>query len=125
VARRKPEGFRLPEDWTLSAEDRAFAVERGVADPDELFAEFCDFWHARAGPIARKVDWSKTWKNRVREVTKNVRLQNGSSVGRSGPATGIAEGFARAIAAELGDDRGGDIPAAVPLLDDQRKRSAA
>jgi hypothetical protein len=125
VARRKPEGFRLPADWSLSAEDRAFAVERGVADPDELFAEFCDFWHSRAGPIARKTDWSKTWKNRVREVTKNVRLQNGSQARRSGPATGIAEGFARAISGLIAEGGGGDTSVALPLLEHERKRSAA
>ena len=36
-----------------------------------------------------------------------------------GPATGIAEGFARAIARELGEGGGGDFPPSVPLLEHQ------
>jgi hypothetical protein len=63
---------------------------------------------------------------KIQEGKYGERLQNGASPRRpSGPATGIAEGFARAIAAELGDGGGGDFPAAVPLLDDQRKSRAA
>jgi hypothetical protein len=75
-------------------------------------------------------DWAHpaTWLNgeRWNDEEKDGRLQNGASPRRpSGPATGIAEGFAGAIASILGDDRGGDFPAALPLLDDKRGSEAA
>lgn len=60
-------GTRLPEDWKLSAEDRAFAADLGL-DPDVTADEFRDYWTALPGARGRKLDWSKTFRNRCREI---------------------------------------------------------
>jgi uncharacterized protein YdaU (DUF1376 family) len=58
---------RLPETWVLSAEDRAFAVSKGLSDAKaEREAEkFRNHWHAKGGRDAAKMDWTKTWQNWV------------------------------------------------------------
>jgi len=55
-------GGRLPVDWQPSLEDERFAVTRGL-NPVEVAASFRDFWHAKAGKDATKMDWSATWRN--------------------------------------------------------------
>lgn len=50
-----PRGTRLPDDWQPNAEERAYAEAHGL-DPDEVAIEFCDYWLAKAGKDARKVD---------------------------------------------------------------------
>lgn len=60
-------GARLAEDWRPSAEDRAFAADLGL-DPDVTADEFRDYWTALPGARGRKLDWSKTFRNRCREL---------------------------------------------------------
>jgi hypothetical protein len=38
-----------------------------------LTDEFRDYWLARAGKDATKIDWSKTWKNRMRDREERER----------------------------------------------------
>lgn len=64
-----PRGTRLPNDWQPNAEERAYA-ESFELNPDEIAIEFCDYWLAKAGKDARKVDWSRTWMRWVREAKK-------------------------------------------------------
>ena len=52
---------RLPNDWTLSEDDRRFAEDLGL-DPDGVAAGFRDYWLAAGGTNARKLDWSATWR---------------------------------------------------------------
>jgi hypothetical protein len=60
---------RLPEDWQPSAEDREFALKLGLNDRQVLILAdgFRDYW---LGPKAKhgglKVDWPRTWRERVR-----------------------------------------------------------
>jgi uncharacterized protein YdaU (DUF1376 family) len=65
-------GTRLAEDWKPSAEDRAFAADLGL-DPDQTADEFRDFWTALPGARGRKLNWSKTFRNRCRELAKPPR----------------------------------------------------
>lgn len=69
VARRE-RGKRLDADWKLPDHDRQFARELGATDQriDQLAAEFRDYWIAIPGQRGTKLDWSATWRNRVREV---------------------------------------------------------
>ena len=65
-------GSRLPSDWRPNDEGRRFAVEKlggGRAAHDEL-ASFVDFWTAKAGADARKMDWEATWRNWVRKAAE-------------------------------------------------------
>lgn len=74
-------GTRLPDDWKPTAEDRAFAIDLGL-DPDVTADEFRDYWTALPGARGRKLNWSKTFKNRCRELGKKPRL-NGAVKGET------------------------------------------
>lgn len=85
-AKRSPasdRGSRLPADWTLPAEWRAWAED---ARPDinvEATADsFADHWHAQPGAKGRKADWLATWRNWVRNQRA---LSNSGLVNRSQP----------------------------------------
>lgn len=62
-------GTRLPDDWEPSATAIAWAAsEFPHVDAKRATEEFRDYWHALPGPKGRKLDWEKTWKNRIRDV---------------------------------------------------------
>lgn len=70
--RRTKRGTRLSEDWTPSEDDVEFARERGL-DPTEIQNEadrFRDYWIAKAGAQATKLDWAATWRNWIRLEVK-------------------------------------------------------
>ena len=63
-------GTRLPADWVLPKVWGDWAVsEFGLpAERVRLAGErFADFWHAKAGRDAAKLDWQATWRNWIRE----------------------------------------------------------
>ena len=69
---KRKRGKRLPDDWEPSDADREFCQrERPGLDVDRLAAEFRDYWHAVPGAKGCKLDWSATWRNRVRQVGGN------------------------------------------------------
>jgi uncharacterized protein YdaU (DUF1376 family) len=58
---------RLPEDWQPSVADIDFAKANGL-DALGLLREttkFKNYWLAKGGKDARKLDWSRTWQNWV------------------------------------------------------------
>jgi hypothetical protein len=62
-------GARIPEDWVPSQETIQWAREEyGLDVPalQPLVDEFCDYWESVPGAKATKLDWDKTFKNRVR-----------------------------------------------------------
>ena len=69
---QKPEksakrGERIPEDWHPSSEDTTFCkTERPDLRPSEVAKRFYDHWIAQPGEKGRKLDWSATWRNWVR-----------------------------------------------------------
>lgn len=55
--------FRVPQDWL----DWAIADRMWTPADTQAEAEiFCDFWHAKSGAGAAKLDWKKTWQVWVR-----------------------------------------------------------
>lgn len=63
-------GSRLPKDWVLPDDWRAWAVaERPGLDVDLEAAKFADFWHAKAGKDATKLNWEATWRNWIRNAS--------------------------------------------------------
>lgn len=58
---RSPRGGRLPPDWTPSDDDAHFALSLGL-DDRAVAANFRDYWHAKAGKDATKLDWPATWR---------------------------------------------------------------
>lgn len=70
-------GTRLTSDAALSDADRAFAVSEGVHDPEALWVEFVDYWIGVPGARGTKLDWSATWRNRVRAVASRKGYTHG------------------------------------------------
>jgi uncharacterized protein YdaU (DUF1376 family) len=60
-----PKGHRLPDGWRMSESERLYAIEQGL-NPQRAEECFRDYWHARAGKEARKVNWNLTWKTYCR-----------------------------------------------------------
>lgn len=64
-------GTRLPANWKPA--DDVVAQMRSDHPHIDLRAEhakFVDYWHAKAGQNARKVDWTATWRNWIRRAAE-------------------------------------------------------
>jgi hypothetical protein len=82
-------GTRIPADFTVTDSMRTWAhelaTEIGGRPPGDQFAvlldrwtaEFIDYWTARAGRDAVKLDWVATWRNRVRTKLDDAAKQAG------------------------------------------------
>jgi DNA-binding transcriptional ArsR family regulator len=86
-------GTRLPDDWTPSPEDVAFARSRGVPENQvaDLAGEFRDYWLAVPGAKGRKLDWSATWRNHVRREERRFKPAGRLTVVRSPEEQGQEE----------------------------------
>lgn len=59
-------GTRLPEDWFLPKAWGEWATENFHVSADQVRSEaerFKNYWLAKAGREAIKLDWSRTWQN--------------------------------------------------------------
>jgi len=56
----------------MSPADRKFAVDAGIRNTDQAWAEYVDFWIGVPGNRGIKLDWPATWRNRVRYLAKKV-----------------------------------------------------
>ncbi|CAI3955761.1 unnamed protein product [Commensalibacter communis] len=54
-------GSRLPSDWYPDTQCRRFAFDLNLC-PDTMAEDFRDFWHAKHGKEAIKMDWSAAWR---------------------------------------------------------------
>jgi hypothetical protein len=75
-------GTRIPENWQLSDADRAIAAGKGFSwDAIQFTAEkFRNYWLAKAGPSALKVDWSAAWRTWViNEKTRFAEAQSSAA----------------------------------------------
>ena len=61
---RLPENFQVPDDWIDWATDERPDIP--PADMRTVAESFVDYWTAKAGAAARKVDWQATWRNWIR-----------------------------------------------------------
>lgn len=105
----KPEARarRIPADFADSPEARAVCAEMGLnrVEADAALAEFCDFWLSEGGAKARKLDWPRTLRNRLREVGRR------RPAARAAPANRRSgNGYFDLLREELGspDDRYAD-----------------
>lgn len=67
--------MRMPRDWQPTPEDATFARDLGL-DPNDVLDEFRDYWLSITGHRGVKAGldgWSRTWRNRCREVGKRAR----------------------------------------------------
>ncbi|WP_336288177.1 YdaU family protein [Bartonella sp. CB60] len=67
-----PKGQRLPADWT--ADIRA-AIAEGLSQEQAHWQEkkFRDYWRAKSGKDALKVDWQATWRNWFRREIERLK----------------------------------------------------
>lgn len=76
VEASKPTGTRLPGDWSPTADDVEFCrTERRDLNPQIVADRFRDYWTAQPGAKGRKLDWSATWRNWVRNERAVSRQQ--------------------------------------------------
>ena len=72
-------GSRLPLDWQPTPEQIAWAKsERQDLDVRVEADKFRDFWAAKAGKDAAKLDWDATWRNWIRNARQQQRGPPGS-----------------------------------------------
>lgn len=63
---------RLPADWAPNDADVAYCkTERPDLNVARTVDSFRDYWHAKPGPTARKLDWAATWRSWVRNEKSN------------------------------------------------------
>lgn len=67
---KSPQATRLPADWQLPDDWEAWALSEQPSWTREgvrrVAESFRDYWAAKGGADARKVDWLATWRNWVR-----------------------------------------------------------
>jgi len=124
VARAR--GTRLSADAVLSDADRKFATDNGAADPDALWAEFIDYWIGVPGQRGTKLNWSATWRNRVRTVKKPSARSSNQYAPRPGSKEDTRERtvnvlrsldpFPRADDARSGEGVGSPVPRLLPFV---------
>jgi uncharacterized protein YdaU (DUF1376 family) len=72
-APKKQKASRLPQDWSLPRAWGQWAVSEGY--PEQTIrleaAKFKDFWIAKSGKDATKLDWFATWRNWIRNCSKS------------------------------------------------------
>lgn len=56
---RLAENWALPEEWGQWAEGRGLSYDQVILEEDK----FRNYWHAKAGQGAAKLDWFATWRN--------------------------------------------------------------
>lgn len=66
---RSNRGTRLPNDWSPTGEQLAFARGLGV-DGLEQGDRFRDYWIAQPGQKGVKLDWDGTWRNWIRRAAE-------------------------------------------------------
>lgn len=68
---KEKKGCRLPEDWQPSEDNRTYAAALGL-DVDKTATNFREYWLAKAGESARKVNWSLTWQTWCRNAAERL-----------------------------------------------------
>jgi len=80
ISKRK--GERIPPEWKPSDEDLSYATSKGMPRSRiDLEAEkFRNYWTAKTGTAATKVDWPATWRNWVLSSLERVPGEQPSTV---------------------------------------------
>lgn len=91
---------RLPNDWVLPLEWGNWAVSEGltVEAVRREADKFRDFWIAKPGAGGRKLDWSATWRNWIRN-SNDRGMGNGRQKSNRGSGSGFFD-YGCALAAE-------------------------
>jgi len=67
-----PRGTRLPPEWVLTRRLATIGMDTGLTEPEVRVEgeKFRDFWAAKTGANATKLDWDATWRNWCRSAVE-------------------------------------------------------
>ena len=79
VARKR--ACRIPKNWMPSREGGQFAISHGLSqsEANTELEKFTNYWTAKGGQGATKLDWDATWRNWILTATERKGNQNGRS----------------------------------------------
>ena len=67
-------GYRLPQNWQPTESQKVWAKgRRPELDIADQIEQFKDYWCAKAGKDATKLDWDATWRNWIRRAWAPAR----------------------------------------------------
>lgn len=72
-------GTRIPPDFKVTDEHKAFSMKFHLPDPDDFIDEFRDYWIAAPGQKGVKLDWDATFRNWIRNNAKRNGHQKRTS----------------------------------------------
>lgn len=103
-----PRATRLPADFAITAAMAAWASEN-VPEIDYATEtmRFRDYWDAKAGANARKLDWAATWRNWMRKAADDIGRLSHAAPSRKDPDDQLAAALRRIDARE---ERFNDTP---------------
>jgi hypothetical protein len=81
ATRPRTKGSRIPTDFELTDERRAKAAAQGL-NPELEFEKFTNYWRAKAGANATKLDWDLTWSSWCLNGAE-YRARNSQRAGRA------------------------------------------
>lgn len=82
VSSKKKKGSRIPDDFYPSDEMLQWAREKAPHIDLELrIKEFKNYWSAKTGKDATKLDWNLTFQNRIIQILDYQATKNGGSNG--------------------------------------------
>lgn len=93
-AGKRNRGTRISEDWkppaitALPPAAKAKARQWPAGAYEAEAEAFLNFWRGEGRAGSRKLDWTRTWCNRINEITGRVLRDARSGVRHSAPATG-------------------------------------
>jgi hypothetical protein len=76
-------GTRLSQDWRPSEKGWEFAKAKLGGQAEVEFEKFQNYWLAKSGQNATKLDWDRTWHNWVLSA-RNASRATGRSNGNEG-----------------------------------------
>lgn len=76
--------IKVPHDWSEWAKDTLIITQEQI---NTQYASFSDYWQAKAGKDAVKLDWQKTWQVWLR---KNFKERSGGTLFNSRGADPLA-----------------------------------
>lgn len=79
VSTPRKRGSRLPSEWKLPRDWGVWAMDQGLPEANvrREADKFRDYWHAKSGREAAKLDWLATWRNWIRSALERQPQRGG------------------------------------------------